>query len=130
MGLWKDGWVYGRLKEEFDLQPDELNKLATVLGFKYGWNSSVENILEDQWKKEEIRWKEQELRSAKNRLAARQVRDKLVYDTMEKLKAIESLDYLEDNWTDLEGLLIKLILKMKVSDQYRLLELILERYPF
>ncbi|MGB7084664.1 MAG: hypothetical protein WBD47_03860, partial [Phormidesmis sp.] len=43
-GSWKDGWVYGRLKQEFDLQSDELNALATALRFKYGWNSAVKDI--------------------------------------------------------------------------------------
>ena len=48
-GSRKDGWVYGKLKQAFDLQPDELDQLAAALGFKYGWNPTVKDILEKQW---------------------------------------------------------------------------------
>ena len=60
-GSWRDGWVYGRLKQEFSLEPDELDALATALGFKYGWNHSVKDILERQWQKDEVRWRNREL---------------------------------------------------------------------
>ncbi len=39
---YQDCWIYGILKQEFELNPDELNALAKVLGFKFGWNSTVE----------------------------------------------------------------------------------------
>ena len=43
-----DSWVYGMLRQKFELTPDELSSLVKVLGFKLGWNSSVEKILEEQ----------------------------------------------------------------------------------
>ncbi|MGC9504411.1 AAA family ATPase [Baaleninema sp.] len=47
--FYSDGWVYGRLKQKLgSLQADELNKLAEVLGFKYGWNPTVQELLEQQ----------------------------------------------------------------------------------
>lgn len=52
-GGWKDGWVYGRLTSEFgELQPDELNAIATALGYKYGFNPMVKGIWEEDWKSE------------------------------------------------------------------------------
>lgn len=51
-GGWKDGWVYGRLKQEFALQQDELEEMARRLGFKMGWNAPLESLLEEQWERE------------------------------------------------------------------------------
>jgi hypothetical protein len=55
-GSWRDGWVYAQLKQEFALEAAELNAIAAALGFKYGWNAAVEQILEDQWEKDKSRW--------------------------------------------------------------------------
>jgi hypothetical protein len=49
---YRDGWVYGMLKREFELTSDELSSLVKVLGFKLGWNPTVEKILEEQWQLE------------------------------------------------------------------------------
>ena len=54
---WTDGWVYGRLAEEFSLHPDELDFLAAKLGFKYGWNPQLKAVLEDQWQQQGPIWK-------------------------------------------------------------------------
>ncbi|NET09367.1 MAG: hypothetical protein F6K16_32620 [Symploca sp. SIO2B6] len=55
--IWTDGWVYGRLKEEFELQPDELEFFAEQLGFKYGWNPKLQAVLEQQWQQQGPIWK-------------------------------------------------------------------------
>lgn len=61
LNAWKDGWVYGRLKEEFDeLQVDELQKLAEVLKFVHGWNPTLEDLLEKQWQQDKTKWVQQE----------------------------------------------------------------------
>lgn len=58
---WRDGWVYGRLKEEFNsLQLDELEKMADMLQFKRGWSLLVENILDNQWEQDKPQWRQQE----------------------------------------------------------------------
>lgn len=49
---WKEGWVYGHLKQEFSLERDELEEMAHRLGFKHGWNPGLEDLLEHQWSKE------------------------------------------------------------------------------
>ncbi|MEM9215020.1 MAG: AAA family ATPase [Cyanobacteria bacterium P01_F01_bin.150] len=54
---WTDGWVYGRLMEEFELQPDELEFLSEKLGFKYGWNPGLKALLEEQWQRQGSIWK-------------------------------------------------------------------------
>jgi len=68
----KDGWVYGRLKQEFDLQPEQLAIMATALGFKYGWNLVVQDLLEKQWQQDQPLWLELELIKAKNQAALNQ----------------------------------------------------------
>ena len=55
-GGWKDGWIYGRLQQDFTLTPDEREKLAQALGFQYGWNPTVEDLLEHQWQEEKPFW--------------------------------------------------------------------------
>ena len=65
MGSYKDGWVYGRLNQEFELELSELTEMAKILGFKYGWNHSVKEILENQWQQEELIWKQRELAKVK-----------------------------------------------------------------
>ncbi len=64
-GAYKDGWVYGRLKQEFDLQPEQLDAIAKALKFKYGWNPDLQNILERQWQEDEVTWMQRELLRAK-----------------------------------------------------------------
>lgn len=80
-GLWSDGWVYAQLKQDFDLTTDELDKLASVLGFKYGWNPVVEQLLEDQWEKDKSRWFDillSQHKQACNRQDSQVIEDKLI----------------------------------------------------
>lgn len=92
-GLWSDGWVYAQLKQDFDLTTDELDKLASVLGFKYGWNPVVEQLLEDQWEKDKSRWFDillSQHKQACNRQDSQVIEDKLI----ELVRAMSSRDQL------------------------------------
>jgi hypothetical protein len=128
-GSWKDGWVYGRLKQDLDLQPDELNVLAATLGFKYGWNHAVKDILENQWQEDEVTWMQRELNKVqkqvslnRQKVSTSQKMDILI----EELKALENKPRQE--FTDIEQALIALILKMKFDEQLWMLETIFNRY--
>lgn len=102
-GLWSDGWVYVQLKQEFDLTSDELDKLASVLGFKYGWNPVVEQLLEDQWEKDKSRW----------------------FDVL--LKQHKQAGNRQDNQV-IEDKLVELVRAMSSQGQLWLLEVIFNRY--
>lgn len=125
---WRDGWVYGRLKQEFDLQPDELNAIAEVLGYKYGWNAALEQLLWKQWQEEEGRWQERQLAAAKHQLIQRQKAANIAQD-LKVAKAVADLqgDTVSDRaLTSLETKLIKIILSMNVEEQLWILDTILE----
>lgn len=47
-----EGWVYGQLRHEFSLGQDDLEELASRLGFERGWNPVLEDLLEYQWSKD------------------------------------------------------------------------------
>ena len=70
----RDGWVYGMLKGEFELTSDELTGLVKVLGFKLGWNSGVEKILEEQWQLESDYIKEVQRVNLKVKLEQEQIK--------------------------------------------------------
>lgn len=132
-GGWRDGWVYGRLKLEFTLYPDELNKIASALGFKYEWNSAVENILEGQWQKDESAWMQRELAKAEEELSRRQRKAHIAnkIDTTHKIAALYqepgASGEIRRETTDIETALTELILKMNADDQLWLLEVIFNR---
>ncbi len=130
VGLWRDGWVYGRLNQEFDLQLDELNAMTTALGFKYGWNSAVEEILESQWQEDEVRWMQQHLDKAKRQASLNQEKDDLSRKIAELLQESETTHKPRKKLTRVERALIALILKMKVNEQLWVLEAIFNRYRF
>ncbi len=113
-GSWKDGWVYGRLKQELKLQPDELDTLAIALGFKYGWNHAVKDILENQWQEDEVRWMQQELEKVQKQASLNRQKVNISQKIAELLRELEALD---DNprreLTDIEQALVALILKME-----------------
>jgi hypothetical protein len=111
---WRDGWVYGRLKQEFELQPDELNAIADVLGFKYGWNAALEQLLWKQWQEEEGRWQERELATAKMQIAKRQRAASIAQDLNIAKVVADLQDELVSHRevTTLEKKLIKIILSM------------------
>lgn len=159
-GSYKVGWVYGRLKQEFDLQPDELNVMASALGFKRGWNPGLQNLLETQWQAEEDRWREREQQKCCKQLEQqkRQVQDRLNREKLqiqnqfeeeklhlrnqiflqEERRVIGKLqNYLQElqasevstrELTDIERVLITLILNMRVEEQAWALSMVLNRY--
>ncbi|MBW4550860.1 MAG: hypothetical protein KME35_07100 [Aphanocapsa sp. GSE-SYN-MK-11-07L] len=127
-GLWKDGWVYGRLKQEFDLQPDELDAMATGLGFKYKWNPMLKEILEQQWQKEEPRWLEQKLNQLQAEVSAKRQAASIDRKIATLLAELETSGGLRQQLTDVERALISLILKMSEDEQIWLLEIIFNRY--
>ncbi len=129
-GSWKDGWVYGRLKQEFDLQPDELGAIANVLKFKYGWNPTVQELLERQWQEEEVRWMQHELNKMQEQVALHQQKSNISQKIATLLQEYEILDAPQQKLTDVERLLIALIFKMNVEEQLWLLETIFDRYKF
>ncbi len=132
-GGWRDGWVYGRLKQEFTLHPDELSTMTSALGFKRGWNSAVEDILEEQWQKDESRWMQQELAKAQRQSSHNQIKADLTskIDTARKMAAVyqelEASGKLKREMTDIERALVGLILRMEDNDQLWLLEMIFNR---
>jgi hypothetical protein len=128
LGLWKDGWVYGRLKQEFDLQPDELDAMATGLGFKYKWNPMLKEILEQQWQKEEPRWMEQKLNQLQAEASAKRQTANISGKIAALLEELEASEGLRQQLTDVERALISLILKMTEDEQIWLLEIIFNRY--
>ncbi len=127
-GSWKDGWVYGRLKQEFDLQPDELDAMATALGFKYKWNPGLKFVLEEQWQKEEPHWMAQELKKLERQVFLNQEKDDLSSKIAALLQDLETSNGLREELTDVERALVSLILKMKQDEQIWLLESIFNRY--
>lgn len=122
--------MYGRLNQEFDLQLDELNAMTTALGFKYGWNSAVEEILESQWQEDEVRWMQQHLDKAKRQASLNQEKDDLSRKIAELLQESETTHKPRKKLTRVERALIALILKMKVNEQLWVLEAIFNRYRF
>ncbi|MEA5572707.1 hypothetical protein [Calothrix sp. UHCC 0171] len=136
---YKDGYVYGCLNNEFELTSDELHSLAKVLGFKYGWNSTVEEILESQWQEESDRIKElkrakeiRDLEQKKNKLAneIKYLNDKVELDqTIQKLlMQYKYMKLVDSELTDVERGLIGLILKMNNQEQLQILEIIYKRF--
>lgn len=130
-GSWRDGWVYGRLKQELNLQLDELDALATALGFKYGWNHAVKDILENQWQEDEVRWMQQELNKVQKQVSLNRQKVNVSQKIAALLQELETLDNKpKRELTDIERALIALILKMKVDEQLWVLEMIFNRYKF
>ncbi|MBE9065923.1 hypothetical protein IQ260_04585 [Leptolyngbya cf. ectocarpi LEGE 11479] len=126
-GSWRDGWIYGRLKQEFDLQPDELNTMATVLGFKYGWNPMVKNILENQWQEDEVRWMQQEANKIQKQASLKRQKYTLSQKIAVLLREVETVAKPRQELTDIERVLIAQIIKMEVDEQVWMLEMILDR---
>lgn len=125
---WKDGWIYGRLKKQFILTPDELNAIAKALGFKYGWNSTVENILEEQWRKEEIHWMNYEKRKLEEEVDRLQSKIDVEAKIKQLVYEYNKMKSLDREMTDIERGLVVLIMKMKPQDQLWLLEMIYNRF--
>ena len=129
-GSWKDGWVYGRLNQEFELQLDELNAMSTALGFKYGWNAAVKDILENQWQEEEVRWMQQELGKVQRKVSSNRQKERISQKIAALLQELETTNQSERKLTDIERVLIALILKMRADEQLWILEEIFNRYRF
>ena len=127
-GSWKDGWVYGRLNQEIDLQPDELDAIATSLGFKYGWNSVVKDILERQWQEDEVIWMQRELTKIQKQVSLNQQKADLSRKIATMLQELGTSDKPRQELTDIERVIIALLLKMKAEEQIWVLEMIFNRY--
>ena len=127
MGSWRDGWIYGRLKQEFDLQPDELNAMASALGFKYGWNPMVKDILENQWQEDEVRWMQKEANKLQIQASLNQQKDALSQKIATLLQEVETVAKPKQELTDIERALIALIIKMTADEQLWVLEMIFDR---
>ena len=93
-GSCRDGWVYGRLKQEFDLQPDELNAMAIALRFKRGWNPGLKDILEGQWQKDEVEWIRRERNKAQTRLSREQEKYRISRELDALLQSLKNSDML------------------------------------
>lgn len=126
-GLWKDGWVYGRLKQEFDLQPDELNAMVAALGFKRGWNPMVQEILENQWQEDEIRWMQQEANKLKKQASLKHQKHELSQKVTALLQEVETVAKPRQELTNIERVLMALIIKMNADEQLRVLDMILNQ---
>ncbi|MGG6268543.1 hypothetical protein ACQ4M3_29295 [Leptolyngbya sp. AN03gr2] len=127
---WKDGWIYGQLKQEFKLSDEELNSLSSILGFKYGWNSLVEEVLEKQWQEEEKAWKKkQQIRNQQQSRTSFSGIPSDVLVTRKMLVLQQELKASGASITDVEELLITMILRMNATEQVRLLEILCKR-PF
>lgn len=153
---YKDGWVYGRLKQEFELTSDELDFLTQNLGFKYGWNSTVEEILEGQWQEESE--KMQELEKAKERQLIEQTQMKMKLERAREMQSLEiiknelanqvthlkikenleqkiqvlmleyqNIKFTNRNFTDIDRAIITLIMKMTPQEKLSLLEMLYNR---
>ncbi len=137
-GSWKDGWVYGRLKQEFELQPDELDVMASALGFKQSWNPGLHNLLETQWQAEADRWREREQGRVRARLEIekRQIQDRIFQQqeqrTIDKLRKhlqeVNAAKRSPKELTDIERVLVTLVLNMRLEDQAWVLDKVLNRY--
>jgi hypothetical protein len=122
-GSWKDGWVYGRLKQEFTLQQDELEEMARRLGFKMGWNAPLESLLEEQWEREnraEETLNRVRREESKRNLAAREVQN--------ITNALHSNFRTERDFSDVEMALFLLISRMSAYEQKNLLGELTKRY--
>ncbi len=122
-GQWKDGWVYGRLKQAFSqLEEDELYYMATRLKF-IGWNAMTQEVLADQWREEELRWLESETFKAEQRREQALKKEAL----QEKLSA--TIQGLRDPKPQgLEGSLIRAIQAMSDADKIWLAHTIYNRF--
>lgn len=131
-GSWRDGWIYGRLKQDFDLQPDELNEMTAALGFKHGWNSFVKDILENQWQKDEVRWELYKRDQAQSKISQKLKVLEISEEKDELLQELRNLGISRDasrtKLTEVERVLIGLILRMRVDEQSQVLSTILNRY--
>jgi hypothetical protein len=122
-GGWKDGWVYGRLKQEFALQQDELEEMARRLGFKMGWNAPLESLLEEQWEREKRaektlnRVRQDEV---KRNLAAKEVQD--------ITNALHRNSQEKRDFSDVEMALFLLICNINTDEQRNLLGELAKRY--
>jgi hypothetical protein len=127
-GSWSDGWIYGRLKQKFNLQPDELNEMARALGFKYGWNPTVKKLLEEQWQQDEVRWMEQNLIRIEQKVSLNRKKTDVSQRIAELVKELEASDNKRKELTDVEQALMALILRMDVAEQMWVLEMIFNRF--
>jgi hypothetical protein len=116
-GSWQDGWVYGRLKQEFTLQHDELEEMARRLGFKMGWNATLESLLEEQWQREKRQ--EETLHRVRTEEADRK---------LAAIKVQNITKTLRRDTSDVEMALFLLISRLSAHEQKNLLGELAKRY--
>jgi hypothetical protein len=122
-GSWNDGWVYGRLKQEFTLQYDELEEMARRLGFKRGWNAGLESLLEDQWQREKRA--EEILDRAKRDENNRRL---LAMEVQNITSALHRNIRVGKDFSDVEMALFLLISRIDACEQKNLLNELSKRY--
>jgi hypothetical protein len=124
-GSWKDGWVYGRLKQEFILQHDELEEMARRLGFKMGWNPMLESLLEDQWQREN------RAEETLNRARRDEAKHKLAAVEVQNITSSLHSDVRGGrDFSDVEMALFLLISRISAYEQKNLLGELSKRYKF
>ncbi|HEY9825600.1 MAG TPA: hypothetical protein V6D19_09140 [Stenomitos sp.] len=122
-GSWKDGWVYGRLKQEFVLQQDELEEMARRLGFKRGWNTQLESLLEEQWQREK------HAEETLDRVRQDEANRRLAAIEIQKIThALHSDLNIDKDFSDIEMALFLLISRMDVCEQQNLLIKLAKRH--
>jgi|GEM_PF-1924026 len=112
-----DGWVYGRLKQEFSLEEDELEKLAFRLGFKRGWNPGLEELLEHQWSKDK-----DTIQTLGRIRREKELREKTAITLMHLTKALKEISAFPKEYSDTEIALFVLITKLNSTQQETLLK--------
>ena len=116
MQCMRTGWVYGKLRQEFDLQADELQEMARRMGFKKGWNPMLKSLLEDEWEKENISQKNiSEIR--RSRLEATQ----RARQVQRIESSLENQINIQRKFSDTEMALFLLILEMNTYEKEQLL---------
>jgi hypothetical protein len=127
-GSWSDGWIYGRLKQEFNLQPDELDAMASALGFKYGWNPTVKNLLKEQWQQDEVRWMQEKLVRIEQKVSLNRKKTDISQKIAELAQELEASGKRRKELTDIEQALMALIFRMDTTEQMWVLRIIFDRF--
>ncbi|MBW4552530.1 MAG: hypothetical protein KME35_15685 [Aphanocapsa sp. GSE-SYN-MK-11-07L] len=118
------GWVWGRLQLEFgELQPDELNAIATALGYKYGYNSLAKRMWEDDWKATKSSWE-----SIQREKALKKVENERLNALILAKQSVQHNNQPKQSLTEVERVLISIIFRMPPEQQLQLLDAFLDRH--
>ncbi len=105
-----------------------MDAIATSLGFKYGWNSTVKDILERQWQDDEVIWMQRELTKLQKQVSLNQQKADISRKIATMLQELGTSDKPTRELTDIERVIIALLLKMKAEEQVWMLEVLFNRY--